>query len=64
MRYFFSKETNTLRVYSGRTINRGGFEVLTDEALPRNIAAKEIATVKYNVTITAHKVVIPETSMC
>jgi len=49
---FFSKETNTLRVYSGRTINRGGFEVLTDEALPRNIAAKEIATVKYNVTIT------------
>ena len=48
---FFSKETNTLRVYSGRTANRGGFEVVTDESLRRNIGEQEVASVKYNVTI-------------
>lgn len=48
---FFSKETNTLRIYSGRTANRGGFEVVTDNSLRRNVAQEEIATVKYEVTI-------------
>lgn len=48
---FFSKETNTLRVYSGRTANRGGFEVITDNSLRRNAAGQEIATVKYNTII-------------
>ena len=48
---FFSKETNTLRVYSGRTANRGGFEVVTDASLRRNIGQQEIASVKYDVTI-------------
>lgn len=50
---FFSKETNTLRIYSGRTANRGGFEVVTDGSLIRNAANESIATVKYNVTVGA-----------
>lgn len=48
---FFSKETNTLRIYSGRTANRGGFEVITDASLRRIAAEEEISSVKYSVTV-------------
>lgn len=50
---FFSKETNTLRLFSGRTINRGGFEVLTDSSMIRNTSAKNVAAITYPVTIAA-----------
>jgi len=50
---FFSKETNTLRLFSGRTINRGGFEVVTDNSVVRNTSANNIAAITYPVTIAA-----------
>ena len=50
---FFSKETNTLRLFSGRTINRGGFEVVTDSSMIRNTSAKNVAAITYPVTIAA-----------
>ena len=43
---FYEKETKTLRVYNG--LQRGGFEVLSEERLRINTANLEVATVKYN----------------
>ena len=48
---FFSKETNTLRIFSGRTINRGGFEVVSDTSMVRNASANNIAAITYPVTV-------------
>ena len=50
---FFSKETNTLRIFSGRTINRGGFEVITDNSIIRNASANNVAAITYPVTAGA-----------
>lgn len=50
---FFSKETNTLRIFSGRTINRGGFEVVTDTSMVRNASANNVAAITYPVTVVA-----------
>lgn len=50
---FFSKETNTLRIFSGRTINRGGFEVVSDTSIVRNASANNIAAITYPVTVGA-----------
>lgn len=50
---FFSKETNTLRIFSGRTINRGGFEVITDNSIIRNASANNVAAITYPVTVGA-----------
>ena len=50
---FFSKETNTLRLFSGRTINRGGFEVVSDTSIVRNASANNIAAITYPVTAGA-----------
>jgi len=50
---FFSKETNTLRLFSGRTINRGGFEVVTDSSFVRNSSSANIAAITYPVTVGA-----------
>lgn len=46
---FYEKETKTLRVYNG--IERGGFEIVSQDRLRINAAQAEIATVKYNVTV-------------
>lgn len=46
---FYEKETKTLRVYNG--LNRGGFEIVSQDRLRVNAANAEVATVKYNVTI-------------
>jgi hypothetical protein len=46
---FYEKETKTLRVYNG--IDRGGFEIVSQDRLRINAAKAEIATVKYNVTV-------------
>tara|TARA_B100001287_G_scaffold158654_1_gene133335 strand:- start:3794 stop:5992 length:2199 start_codon:yes stop_codon:yes gene_type:complete len=46
---FYSKDVNTLRLYSGN--DRGGFEVVTETNLRRNIASQELATIKYSVTV-------------
>jgi hypothetical protein len=50
---FFSKETNTLRLFSGRTINRGGFEVVTDTSIIRNSSNANVAAITYPVTVGA-----------
>ena len=42
---FYEKETKTLRVYNG--LQRGGFEVVSEERLRINTANLEVATVKY-----------------
>ena len=46
---FYEKETKTLRVYNG--LERGGFEIVSQDRLRVNAANAEVATVKYNVTI-------------
>ena len=46
---FYEKESRTLRVFSG--LQRGGFEVVTEENLRKNVANAEVATVKYLVTV-------------
>jgi hypothetical protein len=46
---FYSKESNTLRLYGGDA--RGGYEIVTENNLKRNVANQEIATVKYAVTV-------------
>ena len=46
---FYSKDVNTLRLYSGN--DRGGFEVVTEDNIRRNIASQEVATIKYAVTV-------------
>lgn len=46
---FYSKESNTLRVYGGDA--RGGYEIVTENNLKRNVANQEIATVKYSVVV-------------
>jgi len=43
---FYEKETKTLRVYNG--LQRGGFEVLSEERLRINTANIEVASVLYN----------------
>ena len=48
---YYSKTAKTLRVYDG-TI-RSGFELVTEDNIRRNAASQEVATVKYNVTVTA-----------
>lgn len=46
---FYEKETKTLRVFNG--LNRGGYEIVSEDRLRINVANAEVATVKYNVTI-------------
>ena len=46
---FYSKDVNTLRLYSGN--DKGGFEVVTEDNIRRNIASQEVATIKYAVTV-------------
>ena len=46
---FYEKETKTLRVYNG--LERGGFEIVSQDRLRVNAANAEVATVKYNVTV-------------
>ncbi len=46
---FYSKDVNTLRLYSGN--DKGGFEVVTEDNIRRNIAAEEVATIKYTVQV-------------
>lgn len=46
---FFNKETNSLRVYSGKL--QGGYEVVTEPNLRQNIANAEVASIRYAVTI-------------
>ena len=46
---FYSKDTNALRLYSGN--DKGGFEVVTENNVRRNIANQEVATIKYAVTV-------------
>ena len=46
---FYSKESNTLRLYGGDAA--GGYEIVTENNLRRNIASQQVATVKYAVTI-------------
>lgn len=46
---FYEKETKTLRVYNG--VQRGGFEVVSQDRLRINAAQAEIATIKYNTTV-------------
>ena len=46
---FYSKESNTLRVYGGDA--RGGYEIVTENNLKRNVANQEIAAVKYATTV-------------
>lgn len=48
---FYDKNTETLRVFNG--LNRGGREIITEENLRKNTANAEVATVKYDVTITS-----------
>jgi hypothetical protein len=48
---YYSKDANTLRVYSGR--KRGGFEVVSEDNIRRNAARQGVATIKYTVTVTA-----------
>lgn len=46
---FYSKESNTLRLYGGDA--QGGYEIVTENNLKRNIASQEVASVKYEVTV-------------
>jgi len=46
---FFSRDSNTLRVYNGQL--RGGYEVVTEENIRKNVAAQEVATIKYIVEV-------------
>ena len=46
---FYEKETKTLRVYNG--IDRGGFEIVSQDRLRINAANTEIATIKYTTTV-------------
>jgi len=46
---YFNKDSNSLRVYNGSL--RGGHEVISEYNLTQYIAQKEIATVKYDVTV-------------
>jgi len=46
---FYDKQANTLRVYSGKLA--GGYAVVTENNLSRNIANAQVATVTYTVTI-------------
>ena len=46
---FFDKQANTLRLYSGKSA--GGYAVVTENNLSRNIANAQVATVTYTVTI-------------
>tara|TARA_B100001057_G_scaffold383210_1_gene389372 strand:+ start:7455 stop:9653 length:2199 start_codon:yes stop_codon:yes gene_type:complete len=46
---YYSKDTNALRLYSGN--DKGGFEVVTENNVRRNIANQEVATITYAVTI-------------
>ncbi len=48
---FYEKETKTLRVYNG--LSRGGFEIVSQDRLRVNAANAEVATVKYNVTVSS-----------
>ncbi len=43
---FYEKDTKTLRVYNG--LQRGGFEIVSQERLRVNTADQEIASVKYS----------------
>lgn len=47
---YYSKEANTLRVYGG--LKRGGYELVSEDNIRRNIARQEVASVKFNVTVT------------
>ena len=47
---YYSKDANTLRVYSGR--KKGGFEVVSEDNIRRNAARQGVATIKYAVTVT------------
>lgn len=47
---YYSKEANTLRVYGGN--KRGGYELVSEDNIRRNVATQQVATVKYNVTVT------------
>lgn len=46
---FFDKQANTLRVYSGKLA--GGYTVVTEDNLQRNISNAKVATVQYNVVV-------------
>lgn len=46
---FYNKQTNSLRIYSG--LDRGGFEIVTEQNLARNLSNTEVASVKYTVTV-------------
>ena len=46
---FFDKQANTLRVYSGKLA--GGYSVVTEDNLARNIANAKVAAVKYTTTV-------------
>lgn len=48
---YYSKQSNTLRVYGG--LKRGGYELVSEDNVRRNIARQEVAAIKYNVTIDA-----------
>lgn len=48
---FFDKQANTLRVYSGKLA--GGYSVVTENNLARNIANAKVATVNYAVSVTS-----------
>ena len=48
---FFDKQANTLRVYSGKLA--GGYTVVTEDNLARNVANSKIATVTYLTTVTS-----------
>lgn len=46
---YYSSDVDTLRLYSGN--DKGGFEVVTENNIRRNIAHEEVATIKYAVTV-------------
>ena len=46
---YYSSDVDTLRLYSGN--DKGGFEVVTENNIRRNIANQEVATITYAVTI-------------
>lgn len=61
---FFSRDSNTLRVYNGSL--RGGYEIVTEENIRKNAAAQEVASIKYivkvnrNVGDTANRYVLSD----